>query len=748
MFKLSLAQGASFLTMLAVAAVAIALVAVFYYRAFGMLPAGKWRLLLLLRSLAILIVVVLLFQPVLTSYKDLEEKPAVIFAIDNSASMGIADDATGVTRFNQARGQIENWTERLRSSFHLHLIEFSERAQPLESFSQLASVAPEGKATSISRALVAAANRLPSADVEAVILLSDGVHNSARSPLEVANRMGITVHTVGVGASLRSNASHRDIQITGIDCPERLMLNNMAQIKASVEGIGLEGRVVQVLLHEDDSQIGAQELTVDDQEGSQEVVFEYRPTNKGRHKYNVRVEPLGDEKIAENNQRTGIALVVEPGIRVLYVEGTLRAEYGAIVDRFLAKDPDLEFYALVQTRPNVFLRRTNIPGLEIKAIPSDAESINQFDVFVLGDLDASYLKPAQQDLIAQRVREGGGLIMLGGYHSLGPGGYEGTPIGEMLPVRVGSRDIGQVTEQFLPTLTPDGVRHPIFANISQFFPTQQGPAADGGLPALSGCTRVEAARPSATLLATYVGDATPMPVLAVQPLDKGRTAIFAGDTTRNWDQGTRAFDQESPFTRFWGQTVRWLAGRSQAVETTAGVVASTDKGYYEPEESVQLAAIVRNQEGQGAADASVVARVQGPIGRPEEVTLTAVPGPSGHYSGAFEPKAAGSYEVVIEAKVGDQTVESEKLAVEVGRPNLEFEKLDLDEQMLSQIAADTGGRYLHITAADHLIDQLDRTARKRREYFETELYWPPAFWTLFVAVITTEWLLRRRYQLR
>ena len=33
--------------------------------------------------------------------------------------------------------------------------------------------------------------------------------------------------------------------------------------------------------------------------------------------------------------------------------------------------------------------------------------------------------------------------MLGGYHSLGPGGYGGTPLGEVLPVLLGSRDIGQ-----------------------------------------------------------------------------------------------------------------------------------------------------------------------------------------------------------------------------------------------------------------------------------------------------------------
>ncbi len=68
--------------------------------------------------------------------------------------------------------------------------------------------------------------------------------------------------------------------------------------------------------------------------------------------------------------------------------------------------------------------------------------------------------------------------------------------------------------------------------------------------------------------------------------------------------------------------------------------------------------------------------------------------------------------------------------VEVGRPNLEFEKLDLDEKMLAKIAADTGGRYVHITTADHLIDQLDRTQRKKTSTIEQPLYWPPGFWAV------------------
>jgi uncharacterized membrane protein len=746
--SVTLEQGYGILTMLAVAAVAVLLAGLFYARAFGVLERRQRWTLFSLRVAAILLVVLLLFRPVFSYTKALKERPSLVFAVDQSASMSIADDAAGKTRFQQASDQVAAWWPKLADDFDLHLLTFSDRVWKLDDVRRLATGVPDGKATSLSRALRAAAGQVPKKDLEAVILLSDGIHNTARSPLEVAGALGSVVHAVGVGASLRGDASYRDIQVTGVDCPDRLMLNNMAKITASIEGIGLDGRVTQVVLEDDGQQISQAELTLDNVEGPQEVAFQFRPTVKGRHGYTVRVAPAGEERIKENNQRTAIALVVEPGIRVLYIEGTLRAEYGALVDRFLAKDPDLEFCALVQTRPNEFVRRTNIEGFTLESIPNDEATIDTFDVFIFGDLDSSYFRPEQQELFVKRIRAGAGLVMLGGYHSLGPGGYAAMPLGKILPVEPGNREIGQITEPFLPTLTPEGARHPIFANIADFFGTEAGEPKTPGLPSLLGCTRVEAVQPGAAVLATCPVDPRTPPVLAVQPVDQGRTAVFTGDTTRRWQQGPRALGQDSPFLRFWGQMVRWLAGRTGTVETTAGVVGSTDKAYYEPDEPIGISAVVRDDKGEGARDAKVVARLRGPAGGDQTVTLSAVPGPEGHYGGTCDPGTPGTYAIEIEATVGPSKLTAEKLVVDVGRPNLEFEKLDLDDKLLGRIAADTGGRYVHITTADLLVDQLDRAQREKTVYLEGKLYWPPAFWAMFVGVLVTEWVLRRRFQLR
>jgi hypothetical protein len=297
-------------------------------------------------------------------------------------------------------------------------------------------------------------------------------------------------------------------------------------------------------------------------------------------------------------------------------------------------------------------------------------------------------------------------------------------------------------------LTPDGSHHPIFANIAGFFPTRQGDAKQPGLPPLDGCTRVEAARPGASVLAILPAAGSEMTVLAVQPVDRGRSAVFVADTTRKWQQGPRALDQDSPFLRFWGQMVRWLAGRAETLAVQAGIDASADKTVYQPGDTIHLAAVVRNRDGQGADNAKVEAAVKEPLGDAEHVALSAVPGPSGHYSGAFEPRLGGRYEIVVAARLGELALNSEKIYVEVGRPNLEFERLDLDEKTLAAIAAGTGGRYASLSAADHFIDQLSRNKHKKTVIVERQLYWPPAVWTLFVVVLTAEWILRRKYQLR
>ncbi|MGL4593815.1 MAG: hypothetical protein ACRCUY_03695 [Thermoguttaceae bacterium] len=723
-------------------------------------------------------------------------------------------------RLDQVKDKIRTWSEKLSNDFKLHLVSFADRLDNFGSTNAAPTLKATGNSTSLSYGLEGGTSvsdggkKVNKTDIEALFLFSDGQHNTASKPKpeEKAQKLGIPVFAIGVGTGLKSSSSFKDVQVSEIRVPDRMTVNNKARITVGVDAVGLEGRTVKVILEEDTSlgteparsknrsntekaadstavgassdetikkdtasvekditiasgnpqtanrrTIGELELLLDAIEGTQEVVFEIKPEKVGRTLYIGRVEPLSDEAIRENNERQTASLVVEPGMRVCYFEGTLRPEYGAIVERFLSKDPDLEFCAMIQTKSGVFQRRSNMEDMKMTGLPTDQGTIDMFDVFIFGDIDSSFFPPAVQEMIVNRVKAGAGLAMLGGYHSLGPGGYAGTPIGSILPVILGDREVGQFSEPFMPKLTPDGTASHIFANIGDFFPSSLGVAKKEGLPPLSGCTRVIAAQPGATILATCPDVTVPgaggteveMPVIATMPVGDGRSVVFTGDTTRKWEQGPRAMNQETPFMQFWGQFIRFLAGREGPVLREASVSASVDKAYYEPQESITISATVKNADGIGDEKSTVTATLTRPDGKKDEVTLDQIAGTPGKYLGVIEPKTIGQHEMEVSAKSDGLKINApEKMILDVGRPNMEFDRLDLNEELMTKLADISGGRYAHITTADFLIDQLNRDQLKRKDVKQVRLAPPLAFWAIFVVLLTIEWTLRRKYHLR
>ena len=746
MFRVVLQSGYGMTTMILTAVVAIGLAVWFYRGATSHLSHVKRWTLLGLRVAAVVLVLLLLFRPEVQYTKTVETRPGLVILLDRSASMQVADDVSGRSRFDLAREAIRQWDATLGDDFDISIASFSVPMQRLAAIDELQTLSPDGKATSLERA-VRLSDRVFSSECEprAVILVSDGIHNATKSPSQAAESSKVPIHTVGVGGSLSGEGFGRDVRLVSLDMPQRLILNNLAKATGTVEATGLGGRIVTAVLERDGKVVGQQELALDDRPGLQNVTFEFRPDEKGRHTYTVRIESPGDERIVENNARSAVAQTVESGLRVFYIE-KLRPEYGALVGRFLSKDPDVEFYALALSKPNVFESRSNIPGMKLDTIPKNKEAFDTFDVFLIGDLDSSYLSTEQQEWIVQRVRDGGGLVMLGGYHSLGPGGYEKTPLGRILPVELGSRDIGQITTEFLPELTPEGTRHPIFANITEFFPTATGPPKQPGLPNLIGCTRVGVAKAGASVLAVCPVEEKKPPVLAIGRLDKGRVAVFTGDTTRKWQQGPHVAGQESPYLRFWGQTVRWLAGRDEALAAGAGLTLSTDKSVYQPGEKVTLSAVVRDKEGKGVSKAAPAATIELPDGEESSasVAFEPIPGPPGRYRGTFESEQSGRHTIRASVQLDGETVQAEPVTIDVGRPSLEFERLAMDEEMLRSIAEASGGRYVHISTADYLIDSLDRAVRAETEQMELRLYSPLLFWILFVVFLSAEWYLRLR----
>jgi hypothetical protein len=380
--------------------------------------------------------------------------------------------------------------------------------------------------------------------------------------------------------------------------------------------------------------------------------------------------------------------------------------------------------------------------------------MRRFDVFIIGDLDRSYFSGPQLENLKTAIGEGRGLVMLGGYNSLGPGGYEGTPMEEMLPVQVGPRGIGQEMTPFVLKLTPEGASHPIFFGTQDFFQYQQNAPAER-LPQLRGCTLVARAKPGASILAVHperANEAGSLVVLAVQPYGKGRTAAFTADTTYQWYLPYRAMGRESPYIKFWGQMVRWLANKEVKEQSDKpGVDLLVRKPFYNPGEKILVRAKVRAEEGRATNFAAATGVLFGPGDERQTLALALVPGSVGVYETTLDPPDPGKYKVMVEARKDDQRLGLAETEFTVGRANQEFDRLSIDRTLLGRLAQATGGDYYEPAAFGDLVERLRSLTIKediRREVgIQTVPGLFPILFGLFLALVTGEWLLRKYYQL-
>ena len=197
-------------------------------------------------------------------------------------------------------------------------------------------------------------------------------------------------------------------------------------------------------------------------------------------------------------------------------------------------------------------------------------------LFVFSDYPAVNVATALQRRIVAHVRDGAGLLMIGGWESFhGQGGdWDGTPIGNALPVIIGKRD--DRLNFFQPTL--------LIYEHSPLSPITADLPWDEQTPTIGGMNRVKDKPGSTTLLLAQSYRAsewdgeflfkkrTQYPALVVGFQDKGRVAAFMPDVAPHWvggfvDWGDARVTAQAPraptievgnwYVQFWRQLLSW-----------------------------------------------------------------------------------------------------------------------------------------------------------------------------------------------
>lgn len=197
-----------------------------------------------------------------------------------------------------------------------------------------------------------------------------------------------------------------------------------------------------------------------------------------------------------------------------------------------------------------------IPGSRANVeFPMSVEEMKKYDVIILSDIGSNSLLlhpdvqnlckpiPNRLEVLKQYVKEGGGLLMCGGYMSfsgfMGKARYAVTPIAEALPVEILNYD-DRIEE-------PSGIVPQIMNGAHQIFE-----GLEKNWPAFLGYNKLKAKAGADVLAVVHEEDA----FIAVQDFGKGRTGVFASDIAPHW--APPEFLNWTGYFTFFVNYLKWL----------------------------------------------------------------------------------------------------------------------------------------------------------------------------------------------
>lgn len=742
---------------------------------------------ILCKVLVFALLLLMLLEPMAMTRVPKPGQNDVLILADDSASLALADSTTGKPAGDPVKSALHRdaaWMKDVEKTFRVHTYSFDER---LHERTQLDDLKFQGMRSALADGLQSLQQRYQRQPVAAVLLLTDGNATDTAKLEEMMTTSKPTAPIFPVVTGVREVKS--DLALKQVDVTQTPFEDSPVALTAKISASGLGGAGISLVIQDEAGKVVKTEKhKLADTQTEHTFQTRFRPEKMGISFFKISVmkdqavphladaaklKEASAEATMENNQRF-LAIDRRNGpYRVLYVSGRPNWEY-KFLRRSLEPDDEVKLAALIrmakrepkfqwrgregETSNPLFrgfksnepeeaqrydqpvLKRLNVMDASELAdgFPKTPEELfGKFRAVVLDDVEAEFFTREQLDLLERFVSvRGGSLVMLGGQESFRLGGYEHTPVGRMLPVYLDRAGQVAPAEEARFTLTREGWLEP-WMRLRNTEPEEESRMAT--MPAFYSVNQSTAIKPGASILAT-VTDAQRKahPAWVVQRYGNGRVAaVTVGDI---WRWGLNDPASQADMAKSWRQLFRWLVvDVPDRVELQLNITPSGSHELVKPQVRVRDLAF-RPQD-----DATVGIEIQEPdggrIAQGAEPAVTE----AGLFEMSTHAGAQGVYRVKATAKDSTGAVIGESASGWALNPAAEeFASLLPNRPLLERLAAWSGGRVLAIDELGAWADGLSEIKMPVMET-RTEPLWH-RWWVLalLVALLGTEWWLRRR----
>lgn len=396
--------------------------------------------------------------------------------------------------------------------------------------------------TRLFSALTQAASDIPPSRLAGAVMITDGqVHDIPAQLPEVLTPPDAQGHrlTLPLHVLLTGQGEETDRRLRILQAPPYGIVGQDVTIRVEVDDLGRP-----------DARNATTELTMT-QGGAQpssRIVRVGQPqditlpvTHPGPMLVGLSVPELPGEASDINNRDIVRINGVRDRLRVLLVSGTPN-QGERVWRRLLKADPSVDLVHFTILRPPDKDDGTPLSDLALIAFPVNElfqQKIGQFDLIILDGFENHGILPqAYLRNIANHVREGGGLLLIGGPEFIGPGSLQDTPLSEILPAHI--TPDGVRNEKFRPMLTEAGQRHPVTARLPGAPASANGPGWGPWYRSLASDSV------NGEVLMTGPHE---QPLLVLDHADKGRVAFLMSDQAWLWSHGEGGGGPQSELLR-------------------------------------------------------------------------------------------------------------------------------------------------------------------------------------------------------